>query len=141
MADRQMGPVRPALDALDAMISEEAEIANRMAVAFPRDFDRLSAGVGAGIRLQALVDARQRIVVAGLRQHEEVLELSSLWYVTVDSEGTARHVTTEPDARSQRNGWSAVAVVPVESLTAAWGEIDRLMEENARWRDELGLPR
>lgn len=62
--------VRFALGALDAMIAEEADAANAMAVAFPQAFEQIGAASGIGIRLQALTDARQRIVAASLRDHE-----------------------------------------------------------------------
>jgi hypothetical protein len=62
--------MRDALDILDEMIAEEAQIAVKMAVAFPQDFDRLNAGTGVGIRLQALTDAQTRIRVALTKELE-----------------------------------------------------------------------
>lgn len=59
-----------ALTILEDMIHEEARIAQKMAVAFPHDFDRLNAGTGAGIRLHALMDAKTRIRTALAKELE-----------------------------------------------------------------------
>lgn len=59
-----------AIDVLDEMIVDTARRASAMAVAFPKDFDRLNAGTGVGIRLQALVDARNAIRTARARELE-----------------------------------------------------------------------
>lgn len=62
-------PHRPsvtfALDVLDAMIREEAKAANLAALARP-DFDRLRMGTGPGLRLEALSEAKARIVSEAL---------------------------------------------------------------------------
>ena len=61
-----------AIDVLDTLIRETAEQANRMATAFPLDYDRLNAGTGVGIRLQALNDAKAALVTTMLQ--EDVLQ-------------------------------------------------------------------
>lgn len=60
-----------ALNVLATMVEEEARASNQMMLAFPKDFERLNASTGAGIRLQALQDARQRIVVTAIHAYEE----------------------------------------------------------------------
>lgn len=64
----------PALDpvaAIDTLIAETADAANRAALAVGGSFDRLSLGTSAGIRLKALQDARAAVVVAGIRKYEQ----------------------------------------------------------------------
>lgn len=60
-------PLTSALDVLEAMIQEEAAALNRAATLVGRDYDRLRMGTGGGIRLEALKDARSRIVEDALR--------------------------------------------------------------------------
>lgn len=58
-----------ALDAIDALIQADAELAQTFAAAAP-GFDRIGAGTGVGIRLKALQDAKAAIVQAGLKHYE-----------------------------------------------------------------------
>lgn len=59
-----------AVEIIEEMIREEARIATEMAVAFPHDFERLNASTGIGIRLQALQDAKHRIIRSRAKELE-----------------------------------------------------------------------
>ena len=66
-----------AIDILDEMIAEEARIACKIAAEFPQDFERLNMSTGSGIRLQALQDAKRRIIRHELRDLEQAAKLET----------------------------------------------------------------
>jgi hypothetical protein len=62
-----------ALDAIDFLIRETAEEANRLATTTYL-FDDIGAGTGVGIRLKALKDARAAVVDFALEQAKEMAD-------------------------------------------------------------------
>lgn len=71
VSDRGM-LVSIAIDILDKMIAETAEIANKVAITDEAydSFDRLGMGIGVGIRLSILLEARNKILKAEMKQSE-----------------------------------------------------------------------